>query len=111
MRQKNKPYQITHGVGEMVWILHVLGSRGKDRDLFYSQNATTTFSKYLAEETKTRSLNDNSNKKNTFQYFKCVAMQGGDRANQRNMPHIPAANVLLTTDRDVQHWLLWEPTQ
>lgn len=35
----------------------------------------------------------------------------GERANQRNMPRIPAANVCLTTDRGVQHWLLWEPTQ
>lgn len=27
------------------------------------------------------------------------------------MPHIPAADVCLTTDRGVQNLLLWEPTQ
>lgn len=50
-------------------------------------------------------------KKTEFQYFTCAAMQGWELANQRNMPHIPAADVCLTTDRGVQHLLLWEPTQ
>lgn len=62
-----------------------------------------TFSKYLADQTKTRSLHVNSNKRSAFQRSKCVATQGGEWANQGNMPHIPAANVCLITDRGTQH--------
>lgn len=87
-----------------------LGGGGRDQDLFYSQNKTR-FSKNFTAHIKPRFLNVNSNRKTAFQYFTCVAMQGWELANQRNMPHIPAADVCLTTDRGVQHLLLSEPTQ
>ena len=99
------------GLGEKVWILHSVGGRGKDGNLFYSHNATVLFSKYLADQTKTRFLNINSNQKSTFQDFKCVAVQGGEWTDQRNVPHSPAADVRLTTERGAQHWLLGEATQ
>ena len=112
MRHQNEQSKATHrGVGGEGLDPAQFRGEGKDRNLFYSQNATLMFSKYLADQTKTRVLNVSSNKKGTFQYFKRVAVQGGECMNQRNMPHFPAAGVCLTTEKGTQHWLLWEATQ
>lgn len=99
------------GGGGKVLVCHSLWGGGKEQDLFYSQNKTLTLSKNFTAHVKPRFFNVNSNRKTAFQYFTCVAMQGWELANQRSMPHIPAADVCLTTDRGVQHLLLWEPTQ
>lgn len=44
----------------------------------------------------------------TLQYFKFADLQGREQTNQRNMPNIPAANVCLTSDSDLEHLLPWE---